>query len=140
MFIQNNTGTGNCILSGLQRKIVNFSVSHQINLRFRHEGYIGSAVARCKNIPQETVIYLGIVLVLLPWLFLAVRETVYLPFLVYVWIGFLTAEKAPSPKAQLHEVGDPVLLSVNVTLRGTFPEVREAEKSATGGFKAFTVM
>jgi len=60
------------------------------------------------------------VLVLLPWVFLTVRETVYLPFLVYVCKGFLTVEDVPSPKLHIHEVGDPVLLSVNCTLNGLF--------------------
>ena len=31
-----------------------------------------------------------------------------------------------SPKSQALEVGDPVLISVNVTLKGVFPEVGEA--------------
>lgn len=72
------------------------------------------------------------VLVLLPWVFLTVRETVYLPFLVYICKGFLTVEDVPSPKLHLHEVGDPVLLSVNCTLNGTFPEVGDAENAPAG--------
>ena len=81
------------------------------------------------NIPQETVIYSGIVLVLLPWEFPAVKETVYFPFLVYVCTGFLTVEEVPSPKLHLNEVGDPVLLSVNCTLKGAFPEAGDAENA-----------
>ena len=37
-----------------------------------------------------------------------------------------------SPNFQDPEVGDPVLLSVNVTVNGTFPFGGNAEKSATG--------
>jgi hypothetical protein len=38
----------------------------------------------------------------------------------------------PSPKLQFHEVGDPVLVSLNATFNGAFPEVGVAEKLATG--------
>jgi hypothetical protein len=51
---------------------------------------------------------------------------------LYVYAGFLTVEVFPSPKVHFHEVGVPVLLSVNCTFRGAFPEVGDAEKSATG--------
>ena len=82
------------------------------------------------------MIYPDIVLVLLPFAFFAVKLTVYFPFLLYVCTGFLEVEDVPSPKLHLHEVGDPVLLSVNVTFNGTFPEVEDAEKEATGAFRA----
>ena len=38
----------------------------------------------------------------------------------------------PSPKFQLHEVGEPVELSVNMTVSGATPEVGEPMKAATG--------
>ena len=41
----------------------------------------------------------------------------------------------PSPKVHFHEVGDPVLWSVKLTVRGTFPEVGDAEKAVTGAFE-----
>ena len=87
-----------------------------------------------------TVIYPDIVLVLLPLAFLTVKLTVYFPALLYVCTGFLAVEYVPSPKLHFHEVGDPVLLSVNVTFNGAFPEVGDAENAATGAFKAFTII
>ena len=41
-------------------------------------------------------------------------------------------EVVPSPKFQSQEVGDPVLVSVNATVNGEFPEMGEAENAATG--------
>jgi hypothetical protein len=41
-------------------------------------------------------------------------------------------EVLPSPKFQNQEEGDPVLVSVNVTVNGTVPEVGEGENDATG--------
>ena len=38
----------------------------------------------------------------------------------------------PSPKAQLHDAGDPVDSSVNVTSNGAVPDVGDAIKSGTG--------
>jgi hypothetical protein len=53
--------------------------------------------------------------------------------------GFSTVELVPSPKFHFHEVGDSVLLSVNVTFSGEFPDVGDAEKAALGAFRgAFT--
>ena len=43
----------------------------------------------------------------------------------------------PSPKSQIQEVGDPVLLSVNVTANGAFPDMGDAENAATGGVRSF---
>jgi len=40
----------------------------------------------------------------------------------------------PSPNFQAQEVGLLVLLSVNVTVNGAFPDVGNAEKAATGFF------
>ena len=40
-------------------------------------------------------------------------------------------------KYHFHEVGDPVLLSVKLTLSGALPEVGDAEKAATGAFTPF---
>ena len=85
------------------------------------------------------MIYPGIVLVLLPCEFPAVRETVNFPFLVYVCTGFLVVEEVPSPKFHLHEVGDPVLLSVNCTFNGAFPEVGDAENAPIGVLRGATM-
>ncbi len=49
--------------------------------------------------------------------------------------GFFSVELFPSPKVHFHEVGDPVLSSVKLTVRGTFPEVGDAENLETGVFK-----
>lgn len=38
----------------------------------------------------------------------------------------------PSPKSHDQEVGDPVLRSVKVTVKGEVPAVGEAENAATG--------
>ena len=46
----------------------------------------------------------------------------------------------PSPKFQLHDVGDPVELSVNCTVRGAVPDVGVPENAATGIVAAFTVI
>lgn len=78
------------------------------------------------------MIYPAVVLVLLPLEFLTVKVTVNFPFLVYVWVALRVEEVIRSPKFQTHEVGDPVLLSVNCTFRGAFPDVGDAEKVATG--------
>jgi hypothetical protein len=42
-----------------------------------------------------------------------------------------------SPKYHFHEVGDPVLLSLKLTLSGAFPEVWDAVKAASGAFTPF---
>ena len=89
---------------------------------------------------METVIYPDTVLVLLHLAFLTVKPTVYFPALLYVCTGFLAVEYIPSPKLYFHEVGDPVLLSVNCTFDGDFPEVDTAEKAATGAFKTVTII
>jgi hypothetical protein len=89
-------------------------------------------------VTQDTVISPGIVFVLLPWEFPAVRETVNFPFLVYVCTGFLVVKEVPSPKFQLHEVGDPVLQSVNCIFNGAFPDVGDAENAPTGVLRGAT--
>ena len=90
---------------------------------------------------METVIYPDIVLVLLPAAFFTVKLTLYFPALLYVCAGFLVVEYVPSPKLHFHDVGAPVLLSVNCTFNGTFPEVEAAEKAATGFIgAAFTII
>ena len=61
---------------------------------------------------------------------LTVKPTVYFLDLVYVCTGFGSIEVTPSPKFQSREVGDPVLVSVNATVSGAFPEVGVAEKPA----------
>ncbi len=78
---------------------------------------------------------------LLPASFVAVIVTVYFPVLEYLCVGFLAVEVVPSPKFHFHAVGVPVLLSVNTTFNGAFPDVGEAENSATGAWEvAVTVM
>jgi hypothetical protein len=51
--------------------------------------------------------------------------------------GFFSVEFVPSPKFQFHDVGDPMLWSVKLTLNGVFPEVGDAEN--TGCARTFTV-
>ena len=67
-----------------------------------------------------------------PAAFLTVRVTVYIPALVYLCEGLLVVEVLLSPKSQDHEAGDPVLLSVNFTVNGAFPDAVDTEKEATG--------
>ncbi len=82
-----------------------------------------------------TAIYLDLVSVLLlPGLF-TVKLTVYFPVLLYTCTGFFSVELVPSPKIHFHEAGDPVLLSVKLTLSGADPEVGMAEKAATREFE-----
>jgi hypothetical protein len=38
----------------------------------------------------------------------------------------------PSPKSQLHEMGDPVDVSVNCTMNGAIPVVKSLVKDAVG--------
>ncbi len=81
--------------------------------------------------------------VLLPAEFFTVKVTVYVPFLVYVCRGFLTCEVFLSPKSQDLEVIVPLLLSVNFTVKGAFPEIGVAQNAATGVLnlhELFTVM
>src|SRR5207249_11907281 len=65
----------------------------------------------------------------------AVRETLYVPGIKYVWLGFWVVEVAPSPQFQLQDVmaAPPVRdRSVNCTWSGTGPLVGDPEKSAVG--------
>jgi hypothetical protein len=55
---------------------------------------------------------------------------------LYICTGFFSVELLPSPKVHLHEPGAPVLWSVKLTVRGTFPEDGDAEKLETGVFNA----
>ena len=68
----------------------------------------------------------------MPFSLLVLNVTLYSPDLLYVCTGFLSVELFPSPKVHLHEVGDPVLWSVKLTVRGAFPETGDAEKAAVG--------
>ena len=73
--------------------------------------------------------------VLLPAALVTFRVTVYFPAFVYLCTGFLAVEVYLSPKFQRYDVDDPVLLSVNFTVNGTFPETGDAEKcSNNSGF------
>ena len=108
-------------------RVLNFQMVLNLrnNFRIQHVFNLGHSFL-------WTVIYPDIVLVLLPLAFFTVKLTVYFPALLYVCAGFLAVEYVPSPKLHFHEVGDPVLLSVNCTFNGAFPEVGDAEKAATG--------
>ena len=75
---------------------------------------------------------------LLPTGLFTVKLTVYFAALLYICTGFRSVELVPSPKYHFHEVGDSVLLSVKLTLSGSFPEVVYAEKAATGASKELT--
>jgi len=70
--------------------------------------------------------------VLLPAAFVAVNVTVYFPALEYLCVGFCRVDDVPSPKSHFHEVGVPVLVSVNTTFNGAFPDVTSLVKLATG--------
>jgi hypothetical protein len=67
-----------------------------------------------------------------PAAFEAVRLTLYVPGLVYVWLGFWALELVPSPKSQLQLVGLSVELSLKETASGALPLVGLALKSAVG--------
>ena len=78
-----------------------------------------SATGACEVV--VTVIYFDFVAVLLPATFVTVSLTVYFPVLEYLCVGFWDVDDVPSPKSHFHLVGFPVLLSVNLTLKGAFP-------------------
>jgi hypothetical protein len=91
--------------------------------------------------PYFTVIYPDFVTELLPLEFLTVKLTVYFPVLLYLCMGFLAVDGLLlSPKSQRYDAGEPVLLSMNSTVSGALPDIRDAENAATGGIKAFTVI
>jgi hypothetical protein len=83
----------------------------------------------------ETAMKAVLVNALLPFSLLAVNVTEYSPVLLYVCTGFLSVELFPSPKVHFHELGNPVLWSVKLTVRGTFPEIGDAEKLVAGAAK-----
>ena len=68
-----------------------------------------------------------------PFVFVAVRLTVYVPAVTYVCVGFWAVDIFPSPKFHDHEVGLPVEVSVNVTKSGFDPDVGVPVNFATGG-------
>jgi len=88
----------------------------------------------------DTEICPVLVVVLFPFAFVTVKLTVYFPALLYTCIGLEDIEYDPSPKFQFHVVGDPLLLSVNVTVKGAFPDTLLAINAATGSLGAVTVM
>lgn len=59
--------------------------------------------------------------VLSPYAFVTLRETAYVPGVVNVWEGFLTAEVWPSPKFQSQAKGALKDMSVNWTVIGANP-------------------
>jgi hypothetical protein len=70
----------------------------------------------------------------------AVSTTVYVPGVVYWCVGFWEVDVPPSPNVQDHDVGEPLELSVNVTVRGAVPDVGEPVNDATGGGTELTVI
>ena len=89
---------------------------------------------------MEILIYPDTILVLLSFAFFTVKLTVYFPAAAYLCTGFLAIEYVLSPKFHFYEVGVPVLLSVNVTFSGAFPEVGDAENAAKGVVTVTTFM
>ena len=67
-----------------------------------------------------------------PPAFVTVSFTVYLPAFEYAWVGCFTVEVVPSPKSQDHDAGEPVEVSMNWTVRMTFPLVGLPLKEALG--------
>ena len=82
-----------------------------------------------------TTIYLDLVSVLLLSGLSTVKLTVYRPVSLYTYTRFFSVELFPSPNAHFHEVGDPVLLSVKLTLSGAGPDIGNAVKEATREFE-----
>ena len=72
------------------------------------------------------MIYFDFIAVLLPAAFVTVSLTVYFPSLEYLCVGLFSVDDVPSPKSHFHEVGFPVLLSVNFTLKGAVPDFGDA--------------
>jgi len=81
-----------------------------------------------------------VVLKLFPASLAAVRDTVYVPISVNVWVGFFSALVEPSPNDQSHEVGLPDEVSLNRTVRGALPEVTLAVNDATGELTGATAI
>jgi hypothetical protein len=72
------------------------------------------------------------VLVVLPAVFVDVRETVYIPGFEYAKDGLWSMLEFPSPNDQSQEVGEFVEVSVNCTVSGAVPSVGVPEKSVAG--------
>jgi hypothetical protein len=68
-----------------------------------------------------------------PAALLAIRVTVNVPAAEYVWLGFWSELVPPSPKAQDHAVGLPLLLSENCTLWFAVGEDGDTANAAAGG-------
>ena len=98
--------------------------------------YIGSYKAFfLSGIHLLTIIYLDLVSELVLSELFTVKLTVYCPVLLYVYTGFFSVELPPSPNVHLHASGDPVLLSIKLTVRGSDPEAGDAEKAAVREFE-----
>ena len=63
----------------------------------------------------------------------AVRLTVNVPPAAYVWLGCWSELVPPSPNAQDHDVGLPVLVSVNCTVWVAVGADGDSAKAAAGG-------
>jgi hypothetical protein len=80
------------------------------------------------------------VLKLFPASLAAVRDTVYVPISVKVWVGFFSVLVELSPNDQSQDVGLFDEVSLNRTVRGVLPEVVLAVNDAIGPLTAATEM
>ena len=74
------------------------------------------------------MIYFDFVNVLLPSVFFTVKLTAYVPFFVYLCEGVLTVEMLLSPNFHDQLVRLLVLLSVNFTVSGAFPDLEKQRR------------
>ena len=73
--------------------------------------------------------------------FVAVKFTLYVPTVLYTWVGFCEVDVLPSPKFHNQDVGELIEVSKNDTLNPAMPLVDpRALKLATGAIVGFTVM
>ena len=89
-----------------------------------------------------TVMYKFFVIELLPQALVAVRETLYVPDVLYVITGYCDDETAGVPPGNDHDhdVGVLVERSKKLTCCASQSEVGEPQKSATGGGQLLTVI
>ena len=102
-----------------------------------------AAAARLVGAPGRAATVITWVATSVPRALVAVSVMAKTPAAVNVWVGFWTVEAGlPSPKFQDHEVGTPVVVSVNLTARGGAPTEGVGVNDATGmaGTGGVTVM
>ena len=68
-----------------------------------------------------------------PPIFDATSFAVYTPETKYVCVKLWRDDWLQSPKSQLHALGEPLDVSMKLTINGADPLVGEAEKLVTGG-------